>query len=387
MFRKSLGLLLLLIPLTASASVPRDTVPLLSAARLAAPGWVRHDLWSGVTRLGVSPGVGPIAHSPYVPAARIPDMSSLRIVGTDDLRAVTATTNYPYSAFVRLLATFPNGVQGTCTGTMVSPSTVLTAAHCVYSHQHGWPARVQAAPGQWSNTAPFGVIEASAVAAHRAFVTMGDQSFDIGVVQLDGSDVGYDTGWLGVAAESDQALRNGEITVVGYPGDRDQGMVMYQQSGTVLDVAAEIVAYEMDSYRGMSGGPVFRQTAGGAVLVAVHAWESALYAYNGGTRITTEKLSLINEWIGEGPHCTHGSCERSECHDGACGEGNPQATSSAPSGHSSVGQSPADSPSAYAPQNYELACTGGGATWPWLVLSVLAIAFRRPARHQSAKPR
>jgi len=113
-------------------------VPLSVNAPAATPeGWRRHDLWNGATTAFPAATSSTVAHAPYAPASRLPDTTTMRIVGTDDLQAVTATTTYPYSAIVKLFVAFPAGAQGGCSGTMVSPSTMLTAAHCVYSAQYG----------------------------------------------------------------------------------------------------------------------------------------------------------------------------------------------------------------------------------------------------------
>jgi len=65
------------------------------------------------------------------------------VLGTDERREVTSRArSWPYSAVGQLLYK-----QGSCTGVMIGPGSVLTAAHCVYSRQlNMWQKRMVFVP-------------------------------------------------------------------------------------------------------------------------------------------------------------------------------------------------------------------------------------------------
>lgn len=58
----------------------------------------------------------------------------LRIIGPDDRVKITNTTNFPWSAMVRITKYFTEDKTGACSGWMLGPSTVVTAGHCVYDY-------------------------------------------------------------------------------------------------------------------------------------------------------------------------------------------------------------------------------------------------------------
>jgi len=67
-------------------------------------------------------------------------------IGTDDHRAPVDSTVWPWQAIGRLNLSFGRS----CTGTLVAPDRVLTAAHCLYDEQNGGqvsPSAVHFLPG------------------------------------------------------------------------------------------------------------------------------------------------------------------------------------------------------------------------------------------------
>ena len=78
------------------------------------------------------------------------------INGNDDRVRITPTTDYPWSAIVKLHITW-DGQSTLGSGAMIDKNHVLTAGHCVYSQsQGGWADSIKIVPGADNGNEPFG---------------------------------------------------------------------------------------------------------------------------------------------------------------------------------------------------------------------------------------
>jgi hypothetical protein len=99
----------------------------------------------------------------------------------------------------KIQMTSPSGRSGSCSGTVVSRSLVLTAGHCLYSHKAGdtgYMSAVYFAPGStWDNyadpssiTTPWGVWKAAPGYGGNYWVPneyiQGDPAFDYGLIEF-----------------------------------------------------------------------------------------------------------------------------------------------------------------------------------------------------------
>lgn len=227
------------------------------------------------------------------------------VIEPDTRVAVNDTTGFPARAIAQILLEDDRGSQRLCTGTMISPDTVLTAGHCIHSGSvAGQPFRnFRVIPGRNRGAAPFGRCkgrQAFVLAGWTASPTLEESRYyDLGAIKLD-CQVGNATGWVGVRAIGNDEV--GKPTLVqGYAGDlaptgrqwvsEDRLRVLWQLKGF----------YQNDTFGGTSGAPVFepdsRDVIIGVHTNGLHSDEEPWKSNNAFTRITPERLARIQEWI------------------------------------------------------------------------------------------
>jgi glutamyl endopeptidase len=229
------------------------------------------------------------------------------IIGPDDRVRVTNNQNYPWRCICSLLITARTGMQYIGTGWLVSPRLVLTAGHCVYmADEDGWPTQIEVIPGRNGTVRPFGSAISRDFRSVTGWTQDNDSNYDYGAILLPADKrYGEQLGWFGYANRQDDHLRGITLNLAGYPGDG--GKPPNQQDGTqwfhsrgVKDVMDRQITYEIDTYGGQSGAPVWEMTSNGSRYgVAIHTWGTTIN--NGATRITSAVFDNIVRWAGQAP--------------------------------------------------------------------------------------
>lgn len=211
----------------------------------------------------------------YIEWDRYERDGELAVVGPNDSRIQEIrTTAFPWNTVVHLCRDFGGGMCSGCSGMLIAPKLVLTAAHCLFSlKRKGAPKSVRVMPGRRDRrTLPYGAFPASHWYLPHAFVHGPDRVVnDWGVIVLRNPVPMKE--FIKMRAATDDELarlaRTGKITIAGYPADRPVG-TMWRHSETLRRVTPKRFLYSVDTCPGHSGSAIFARLASGVRIIGVH---------------------------------------------------------------------------------------------------------------------
>lgn len=230
------------------------------------------------------------------------------VLGVDERVRISDTDKQPWRmiAALKLKPKLPFSSSFIGTGWFIGPRTLLTAGHCVFSESDfgGWIESIEVSPGRNGDKFPYGTVTASRFSATRMWQDGPNPDYDIGCIHLD-VPLGDTVGYFKIASLTDQDLEGALLNISGYPGDRGGGEQQFFHANRVLRTSARRVFYDIDTYGGQSGSPVWHQAASGAepVAIGIHAYGAGgtpgswgIIA-NSGPRLIPEMVQMIKEWL------------------------------------------------------------------------------------------
>lgn len=230
------------------------------------------------------------------------------VLGVDERVRISDTDKLPWRMIAALSLKpkppFTSSFVGT--GWLIGPKTLLTAGHCVFSESDfgGWIGAIDVSPGRNDTKFPYGTVTARRFSATKVWQNGPDPDYDIGCIHLD-QPLGDEVGYFKIASLTDEDLEGALLNISGYPADRGGGEQQFFHANRVLRTSARRVFYDIDTYGGQSGSPVWYQASPTAepVAIAIHAYGAGGtpggwgITANSGPRLIPEMVQMIKEWL------------------------------------------------------------------------------------------
>jgi glutamyl endopeptidase len=216
------------------------------------------------------------------------------VIGVDDRVLINPTTSFPWRAICSLRIRTKTGKNFIGTGWLVSPRTVITAGHCLYMHNEGgWAQSIEVIPGRNGALRPYGSGISSSFRSVTGWTTSKNRDFDYGAIILPSNyRPGATTGFFGFANLSDASIRAKTLNLSGYPGDKG-GSTQWFHARRPLSVTPRTINYDIDTFGGQSGSPVWYLENGGRYAVGIHTNGGAS---NSATRIVSDVFANLQTW-------------------------------------------------------------------------------------------
>ncbi len=205
------------------------------------------------------------------------------VFGDDSRIQIANSTQYPYTTVGFIQFTDLQGEAWNCTGALIGPKVILTAAHCLYNHEQegGWYDDFVFWPALNGETnAPYGGFEYDTVYVFSAYIERYDGTYDsiwpydFGLIEL-AEPIGDSLGWLGYW--NYEQLGDFEATLVSYHNDKTPFTMWRSSCAIAADVVSDVdFLHDCDSSAGASGAPiyVYDRAANGRYVVGVNVGSS-----------------------------------------------------------------------------------------------------------------
>lgn len=221
-----------------------------------------------------------------------------RVIGADSRVAIRAANYQPVHLSIGLLVIRAPGTFGFCTGTVVGPRHVITAAHCLVDEGR-WVDSIDFLPAMngdfYTTVAPKGTYSASKFRVIKAYFNSDDTANDLGLLTFN-RDLPTPALPLGVVPYGQK-----KVTIAGYPGDKIEG-TLWEATGTRRTdwFGLTTQKHEVDTMPGESGAAVRARIGGVETIVGIHsAGVNTRDPHNLALFFTADHVKMIKAWMAE----------------------------------------------------------------------------------------
>jgi V8-like Glu-specific endopeptidase len=243
-------------------------------------------------------------------AMRRPASDDLGVIGAVagsivDRQRVADTRVSPFRKICDLVITAGDSTRHSGTAWFISPRTLVTCGHCLFVFQpgtaaHGMVNKVLVMPARNGETQAsqslVGWVEVTQenFRVHDCWRNEGNLDFDYGVIILPPNQaLGAQVGFFNVGHFPDQTLDESRPTLSGYPDNAPDGTQWFE-TNPIRQVAPAHLFYDIFTFAGQSGSPVFFADTAQQTACAIHNFGNV--PFNSGVRITPAVIAQLNAW-------------------------------------------------------------------------------------------